>query len=152
MLTFSDAVLNASERYTRWGFLGLTLTPVVGAVVLNHGYDPGVSFCPMLNLTGIPCPGCGMTRSFMAMVRGEVDQAISFHLFGPALLTTFLGLAIFLAIELYQGKKIARTPFHFLTKFRVWVYIFAIYFVYYGIRLFSLFRTGEFYINPFILS
>ncbi|MGN0377787.1 MAG: DUF2752 domain-containing protein [Suilimivivens sp.] len=34
------------------------------------------SFCPMLNLTGIPCAGCGLTRTFLYLVTGQVKRAV----------------------------------------------------------------------------
>lgn len=33
------------------------------------------SFCPMLNLTGIPCAGCGLTRAFLFLASGQVKRA-----------------------------------------------------------------------------
>ena len=33
------------------------------------------AFCPFLNMTGIPCAGCGMTRAFLFVLRGEFARA-----------------------------------------------------------------------------
>lgn len=33
-------------------------------------------FCPLLNLTGFPCAGCGLTRAFLYIARGELDRAV----------------------------------------------------------------------------
>lgn len=38
-------------------------------------------FCPFEKLTGIPCPGCGMTRAVVAVSKGELIQSIHFHPF-----------------------------------------------------------------------
>ncbi len=33
------------------------------------------SFCPFLILTGLPCPGCGLTRAGLYLLRGRIDRA-----------------------------------------------------------------------------
>jgi Protein of unknown function (DUF2752) len=42
--------------------------------------------CPFLALTGLPCPGCGMTRSCTCLLRGQLQQSLSFHAFGPLIM------------------------------------------------------------------
>jgi hypothetical protein len=39
--------------------------------------------CPLFKLTGIPCPGCGLTRACLLLLRGEVLASIKFHAFAP---------------------------------------------------------------------
>ena len=36
----------------------------------------GLPACPLLHLTGVPCPTCGFTTSFAYGVRGQFSQAI----------------------------------------------------------------------------
>lgn len=49
--------------------------------------------CPLRTMTGIPCPGCGLTTAAVALVRGQFDAA--FHanpvIFGLAALTFAAG-------------------------------------------------------------
>lgn len=33
------------------------------------------TFCPMLGLTGFPCAGCGLTRAFLYMAKGQFARA-----------------------------------------------------------------------------
>ncbi len=35
--------------------------------------------CPLRYLTGIPCPGCGMTRAALALLRLDFADAFSWH-------------------------------------------------------------------------
>jgi len=35
--------------------------------------------CPIRFVTGISCPGCGMTRAWLSLVRGDYQQAFAFH-------------------------------------------------------------------------
>lgn len=37
------------------------------------------AFCPLLQITGLPCAGCGLTRAFLFMVRGELARAFYIH-------------------------------------------------------------------------
>jgi hypothetical protein len=39
----------------------------------------GPPFCPTALLLGVPCPGCGLTRATLALLRGDVQAALAFH-------------------------------------------------------------------------
>lgn len=39
--------------------------------------------CPLLKVTGLPCPGCGMTRSCLALLRGDWLESWRMNPFGP---------------------------------------------------------------------
>ena len=41
----------------------------------------GLDFCPIHHATGLPCPGCGMTRALALMSRGQVGAALELHPF-----------------------------------------------------------------------
>lgn len=47
------------------------------------------SMCGFRNLTGVGCPGCGLTRSFAFMAHGDLVQAFSMNKFGPLLFLAF---------------------------------------------------------------
>lgn len=38
-----------------------------------------VPLCPAAALLGLPCPGCGLTRATLALLRGDAQTAFSFH-------------------------------------------------------------------------
>lgn len=44
------------------------------------------STCLVHNVTGLPCPGCGLTRSFVAATHLDLGAAFARHPFGPLLL------------------------------------------------------------------
>ena len=35
--------------------------------------------CPFKLLTGVPCPGCGMTRAYLYLFEGDIQGAFYFH-------------------------------------------------------------------------
>jgi hypothetical protein len=43
----------------------------------------GPVLCPLRRMTGLPCPGCGLTRSCAACFHGDLGLSVSFHPFGP---------------------------------------------------------------------
>lgn len=61
---------------------------LVGAGLL-HFHDPHQSgsygFCPFLELTGRPCPGCGGLRAVNDLSRGDFGAALSSNLLAVAL-------------------------------------------------------------------
>jgi hypothetical protein len=69
---------------------------IVGAGVLHLGLSlaglPGWS-CPILAATGVPCPGCGLTRASMQFVRGDFSGSFQTHAFAPIFLFALLLIA-----------------------------------------------------------
>lgn len=63
----------------------------------------GISSCPMVLLTGLPCPGCGLTRAALLFLQGHWKEAWQMHPFFYIL----LGLAVLAFIQRYLiGRKI----------------------------------------------
>lgn len=53
--------------------------------------------CTFHEMTGRPCPACGLTRGMSALVRGDVGHALHFNLFTPVFA---LGAAVMLMVNL----------------------------------------------------
>jgi hypothetical protein len=65
--------------------------------------------CPFLHATGLPCPGCGLTRATVFLFRGEWSQSIRLHAFAPLLALGFISIAcIAVAPETTRTKIIRR--------------------------------------------
>ncbi len=62
----------------------------IGALAALVALDPTrravLPACPLHALTGLWCPGCGMTRGTYALVTGHPIQALSYNLFTPVIL------------------------------------------------------------------
>jgi hypothetical protein len=55
-------------------------------------------------MTGVGCPGCGLTRSICAFSRGQVGASLSLHIFGPIFyMSAFVGW-VYLLICIAKGK------------------------------------------------
>lgn len=55
----------------------------------------GVGLCWWQSATGIPCPGCGMTRSLSCAVRGMFHESWHYHPLGLPI----LALSLFTAVQ-----------------------------------------------------
>jgi Protein of unknown function (DUF2752) len=137
--------LTPHQRLTRWTVLGLCSAPLIGSFFYRSGYRLPFLQCPLRSLIGIPCPTCGMTHSFVALVQGDVFQAVQYHLFGPAVFLLFLTTAIHILWELKLNRK--RAIFYKVLFAKPIAYCGAIgaYFGYYAVRLYCIESTGELY-------
>jgi len=76
------------------------LAALFGAAVLaGLAVPPGIwgglpDLCLFHRLLGLPCPTCGLTRSWSALLHGQPGAALRFHLFGPALLAGAAGACL----------------------------------------------------------
>ena len=61
---------------------GCCLIAGAAYVGVNDPADAAVALpCPFRTLTGWWCPGCGLTRATHHLVRGDLVQALRYHLF-----------------------------------------------------------------------
>ena len=71
-----------SRRTATLLLVGLTM--VLAVSFFYNPPDTGyISVCMFKNLTGLPCPGCGLTHSFCALAKGRVASAFVFNALGP---------------------------------------------------------------------
>lgn len=92
----------------------------VGAAFLlspDHIED-GPVICPFRRLTGLPCPGCGLTRSWVYLAHGQWRDAIVAHPFG--LVAVALTVALVAAVVLARARGHAPPDLDRLVR-RPWV-------------------------------
>lgn len=67
------------------GVWGGAILLVLAIVVVYAVCDPATSAffprCPMKQLTGLSCPGCGFQRAFHAVLGGHLHEALSYNWF-----------------------------------------------------------------------
>jgi hypothetical protein len=60
-------------------------------------------FCPFKALTGIPCPGCGMTRAMLSITKGDFHGAFGYNPFSFFLL-------FMVVVSVLPGKQAEKLP------------------------------------------
>jgi hypothetical protein len=60
--------------------------------------------CPFHALTGLNCPGCGLTRAFHAFFHGDVLTALHFNALLPVYFLLILYLLASLCLTLIRGR------------------------------------------------
>jgi hypothetical protein len=77
-----------SRRLSWIIFAGMTAVILVSIIHRPAPVSPGEEYytiCGFKNLTGLPCPGCGLTHSFCEIGKGHMASAIHWNLLGPPL-------------------------------------------------------------------
>lgn len=126
---------------------GLLMLPLGGAFVLAHTSWTSPLFCPFRALTGIPCPGCGLTRSFTAIALGQWETAINYHLFGPVIFLGFVIAILHLSLELLTKYQIKTIYLTWLQNPKLQILSTLVIWGYHLTRLMALNRTGELAFN-----
>ncbi len=78
----------------------VNVTGIVSAERIVHAVPV---FCPFEALTGIPCPGCGMMRAMLSLVRGDVGNAAAYNPF-------CFFLAVMVIASVLPSRWLAKTP------------------------------------------
>ena len=143
MLALSKHALSRQGRLFRWGILGLCAAPLAGSYWYSQGYRLPFLGCPIRHLTGIPCPTCGMTRSFMAIARGDWNQAFAHHLFGPVLFVGLAIAAVHILTELVVGQRVTTGYSALVKQPKVHYLGLAAFLSYHAWRLYNLSQAGE---------
>ncbi|HMI86718.1 MAG TPA: DUF2752 domain-containing protein [Polyangiaceae bacterium] len=82
----------------------VALAGVAGAALL---FSP-VKLCLVALALRIPCPGCGMTRATVALLRGEVAQAIALHPLSPVIVPCATGWIVAQTVGYVRGRGTLR--------------------------------------------
>jgi Protein of unknown function (DUF2752) len=127
--------LSRRGRFYRYGAIGVCSFPLVTSFRIAGGSPLGTFSCPIRYWCGAICPSCGLTRSFVALARGNLGQSIDYHAFGPLL---FAGLTIALVHCLWELRCDRHLNFFYvrwLTKFPIQISIIVSFLGYYLLRL-----------------
>jgi len=115
--SFLDRSVNGPHPWWLWPSMLVSLAAVCIAAALfvypDYG-DPtrvlvlGTMFggeCGMNTAFGVPCPQCGMTRSWVYLVRGRVLEAFTFNAAGALLLLWIAAGGVVGAFRLVTGRE-----------------------------------------------
>lgn len=84
----------------------------LGAIITACAVTPAVStsgptLCPFRLITGLPCPGCGLTRSWTAAAHGDIAEAFSYNFFGPISFIATIMFVVAVGVLLVRGRAAA---------------------------------------------
>jgi hypothetical protein len=79
-----------------------SLASLFGIALLSGAW----TLCPFANLTGHPCPGCGMTRAALALLSGEWSAALRWHPLSPICVPLLAALALEGFIRFVAGSSL----------------------------------------------
>ncbi len=103
------AGLPRRDRRLDWGLLLLAMVTIGSSMVLTATEEwvyvwgwQVPEICTVRRVLGIPCPGCGLTRSFVFMGHGEWLSALRMNWLGPVF---WLTLAVQVPLRI---RKLAR--------------------------------------------
>jgi hypothetical protein len=82
------------------------------SAILNPSKVTGLSLCPIFHLTGVECPFCGMTRSFVSITHARFSEALDYNLGSPLIYGAFVWMLFASIRDLRNGqyKDIPLTP------------------------------------------
>jgi len=81
----------------------------------------GMSGCTMLQLTGWPCPMCGMTTTFALAAHGRLVDALLCQPFGLVLFTVTVAVALVSLVELARPRGLWRRFWDWLGLKEGWI-------------------------------
>jgi len=106
--TFSNPSASTVARLSAAGGL---VTLIAGSTVVWY-FDPTKSnffpVCPLYTMTGLACPGCGLTRGFHALFHGDIVTALDYNALIPLLALAFVFLILSLISIATRGKGLIR--------------------------------------------
>jgi hypothetical protein len=87
------------------GALGLIGVAQVIATLMRFPGWP----CPLLHATGIPCPGCGLSRACAELLRGHGRHAVTVHAFAPVAVAAIVLLVVATILPANARSSLANT-------------------------------------------
>lgn len=88
------------------GPLWLVFLLIPAALIYPYTPLTELVFCPFRALTGLICPGCGMTRSMTALVTADIAGSIAAHPGGPILLFGLTVAGVLRAADRWAGRTV----------------------------------------------
>ncbi len=109
------AVLSSSPSVTRSASAaptGVLALVSAGALCAAAALSPaaaahGPVVCPFRLVTGLPCPGCGMTRAWVFLAHGRVGDALSANPFVLVTLPAAVALVLVVLVSVVRRRPLA---------------------------------------------
>lgn len=109
---------------------GLTILQIGLAAAGWRGWQ-----CPLRFISGVPCPGCGLSRAVALFIQGKWQAAIEVHAFAPLLAVAVGFLAIAAGMPRNLQHKAARRVAAWEKRSGIVAFVVLAMFIYWGLRL-----------------
>ncbi len=113
MSAFSAPATTTSWFKKRARGESLATLGAAGVLVMSLLYVPGkmppISQCLLSEVTGVPCPLCGMTRSFCAAAKGRLAEALAWHPLGPVLFAATVAVLLIGLYDVFAERDLLRS-------------------------------------------
>lgn len=130
-MTSINFTINTKSKRKIYGIIGALLTLMIPFFLILFHQDQHLetdqSLCPFKMLTGLPCPGCGITKSMVYFYEGDILKSLSYHILGPLVIGFCVLTIAVLTTELitkqeyfnkwFFNKKLAYTLGLFLASY-----------------------------------
>ena len=74
------------------------------SAILQPNRVSSLRLCPIFHLTGIDCPFCGMTRSFVSITHARFSEALDYNLGSPLIYAAFVWMLFASIRDLRSGQ------------------------------------------------
>ncbi len=119
----TTGALSGAQVRRRWAVAapiacGCAVAGLAAVVAFGDSSGSGLHLpaCPLYEMTGLWCPGCGMTRATNAVLRADFAAAFGFNLFFPL----FLG-AIVVGWFAWLRRCLGRAPLIAFSRMPMWI-------------------------------
>ena len=86
---------------------GVGAAAVAAAAVIDPAtVDDGPVICPFRLLTGLPCPGCGLTRSWAYLMHGHWSDGVAANPFGILTLLSVVAVVVAVSVALVRRRAV----------------------------------------------
>lgn len=109
----------------RRNLLLIVLTVVIIYAVINV-----IIGCPFRNITGIPCPACGLTRATVCLFKGDIASAFKFNPLFPLAYLLMGALCVYAALAIKNKGINKRTEKIFSVIFSAVLVIFIVVWIF----------------------
>lgn len=107
---FADDLIRAGDAAARRRGVVVAVLGIgalaAAAVLSPQQATHGPVLCPFRLMTGLPCPGCGLTRSWVFWLHGDWQAGLTANPFGIVLLLAAVGFAAGVARALVMRRPV----------------------------------------------
>ncbi|MCD4665095.1 MAG: DUF2752 domain-containing protein [Bacteroidales bacterium] len=125
--------ISSDKRIIKSAIAGVILL----MIFISFWYDPvnyKITDCAFKDMTGLSCPGCGLSRSFHSTAHLNLAYAFGFHLLGPVFFLMLLLISVIYSFEAISGNNI-KTGIKKRTGKILVIAVLTIWFIYWIARM-----------------